>query len=261
MLRRVRMRSRRSSSVPVRRRDVRTRLSGRFHGQRRRGTGPGSCHVRAAVSDITRADETREVLRRELERRERRVLTDGLRDDLIESCFVPDVHAFGLLGRNARQPHGRRGGVAARRRILRTVQSADHAEMIAKGLERLQNGREVKARTLTAWRPLRSRILPCGHVDHAKAAHGIRGRPGRGRQGRCHGLEQRQRRWWTPMPRRNVRRGSDILVTNIGAPSFSVRRWRYDGLRRRLHPHLERCAVDDPEHQGTRNGNSRGSHS
>ena len=146
MLRRVRMRSSRCSSVPVppNRRSNTTRglIS---MGSGAVGTGPcDRVHVRAAVSDIARADEAREVLRRELERRERRVLTDGLRDDLIDGCFVPDVHAFGLLGRNARQPHRRRGGVPARRRILRAIQSADDAQMIAKGLERLENGGKSK---------------------------------------------------------------------------------------------------------------------
>ena len=61
-------------------------------------------HVGAAVAGHAAADVAAEVLGRHLQRRERRVLTDLLREHLIDGDAEADVFRLGLLGDGAAQP-------------------------------------------------------------------------------------------------------------------------------------------------------------
>src|SRR5690606_26699247 len=79
-----------------------------FHRQGLRLGGPRDrVHVRAAVTGDAAADIAGKVLRRELERWERRFLAEVLRENLVDRDADADVFRFGLLGDRAAEPAGR----------------------------------------------------------------------------------------------------------------------------------------------------------
>jgi hypothetical protein len=79
-----------------------------LHRLRRRGRAPRQrVHVDAAVVDVARADEARVILGGELHRRQRRVLTDGLRGNLVGRDAGKGVDALRGLRAHAAQPRRR----------------------------------------------------------------------------------------------------------------------------------------------------------
>ena len=165
-----------------------------LHGQRRRRAGPGQrVHVCARVLRGAAANVPREVLRRELERGEHGVLADLLRDDLIDGLADVDVLRDGHLRDRAAQP----GCDRARVSIQRVAQLGHDRHMIAKRLERLQNGSKVEIRACGLAAVLAIAVM-AGTIDSSSGSASV-----------------------TPMPRRNVRGGNAILVMNMVASSFS----------------------------------------
>ena len=118
-----------------------------LHRQRRRRRAPRD---RIAVgAREARAAAQAAFLERQLERRQRRVLAEGLRRDLIDRRAEPRRRA--RLGPRAREPDGRRARVVgAGRGVLavgeRQRQVADDVEPIAERLERAQDRRQLEAR-------------------------------------------------------------------------------------------------------------------
>ena len=161
--------------------------------QRRRRARPGQrVGIGAAVVGAAGADEAGEVLDRQLDRRERRVLADLLGDHLIGGGPEIDVLALGGLGDGAAQPargrgHVRVGGLAARPRRV-----GHQDRVILERLERLQDGREVEALPGRRRRPL-VHDGAVRDVDRPEPFRGVRGRLHRGGHGRHHRLQERQR--------------------------------------------------------------------
>ena len=118
-----------------------------LHRQRRRRRAPRD---RIAVgARQTRAAAQAAFLERELERRQRRVLAEGKRGDLIDRRA--ELRRRARVGLRAREPDGRRARVVgARGRVLavgeRQRQVADDVEAIAERLERAQDRRQLEAR-------------------------------------------------------------------------------------------------------------------
>ncbi len=85
-----------------------------LHGQRRGGRAPGDrIHVGAAEAGRAAADIAGEIFGRELHGRQRRVLTDLLRDDLIDGGIGENVLTLGALGPYAGEEAGAADGVVA----------------------------------------------------------------------------------------------------------------------------------------------------
>ena len=101
------------------------------------------------------------IFRRELHRRQRVVLTDGLRRDLVGGDAGKRVHTLRRLRAHAAQP-GRRAQRVDRRRVGRAMaEAADDVHVVAEGFERLEDRRELEAGALVAGVHL-SMIAPCG---------------------------------------------------------------------------------------------------
>ncbi len=105
-------------------------------------------HVDAAVVAIAGAQQRRMILGGQLDGRQRRVLPDVLRRNLIGRDARVSIHALRRLGPHAAQPGGRAQRMH-RRAVRRAIaQSAHHVHAIPERLQRLQNRREFERRTL-----------------------------------------------------------------------------------------------------------------
>ena len=145
--------------------------------------------IGAAVARVAGADVPGDVLDRQTEGAELGIRADLSGDDLIDGRADPDVFGFRALGGRA----GQEGRDAARMRAFRRfVGAADHDEMIAERLERLQNRRELEARAGRVRGPL----VHHGAHRHEDGAESARRRGGRGQRGGRgdHRIEERQRK-------------------------------------------------------------------
>src|SRR5262249_2915201 len=106
-----------------------------FHWKRRRRGFPGDrVHVRAAICGIATADPARKILRSQFERWKRRVLTDLVRNHLVNSYTGPHVFSDRLEGNGTAQPRGDSDGMT----IQRIAKFGNQRYRISKWLQRLQ---------------------------------------------------------------------------------------------------------------------------
>ena len=219
-----------------------------LHRQRRGRRAPRDrVQVRAAEPRRAGADVAGEVLGRHFERRQRRVLADLLGDDLIDRRVRQHVLGFGPLrphaGEEAADADGVIADLAAR---MRSRQVLHDDERVLERLERLQDRRELEA---GAGR-LREELVDDGAVRNVDGAEPqARRRRPRLASGVSAGTiaSRNGSAMAAPMPRRNVRRGSDILEMYIRASNSRCAGCCADA-------HLERRAADDAEHESTRTG-------
>jgi hypothetical protein len=148
-------------------------------------------HVRAAIAGNASADITGKVFGRKFERRERRVLSDVLRENLIDTDAHANVFRFRLLcqsaGEPARRTHRMIGGILS----ARTREVTDQRHLITEGFQRFENRLDLK-------RPvggLRSPVVhhaTVGQIDGAETERrfclGLCER----RHGRSHRFQERQ---------------------------------------------------------------------
>ena len=126
-----------------------------LHGKRRGGRAPGDrVHVGATEADVAGADQAAEILGRQFERRQRRLLADLLRRDLVDGDAGANVRAVGALGVNAVQENRGRARVVAaviagacgRGHFVRQI--ADHHQLVLERLKRRKSAREFQSRRL-----------------------------------------------------------------------------------------------------------------
>ena len=122
----------------------------RLRGHGRGGGAPGDAvGVRAAVAGVAVADGAR-LLASQLQRGQPGLRGQGLGHDLVGGDAVPDVRAGGLLRVHAGEEAGGGAGVVAGpvAQLVRVVvgEAAQDQEVLAEGLERLQDARERVAR-------------------------------------------------------------------------------------------------------------------
>ena len=218
------MRAARCASVPPSP-NIRSNTDARvdLHRQRRRRRRPGDrVHVGAAVAGRAGADVAGEVLGRELERRERRVLADLLRDDLIDRRADADVLAFGPLRdrRRSASPTALTACIAdlaARRRVRLLTTTSESLN----GSSGFRIGVNSKPRAGRRRRPLiHDRAVRDVDDAEARARRAPASAPAPSAPAPSRRAAAAPR--VAPMPRRNVRRGNDILVMNMSAtPSAS----------------------------------------
>ena len=166
-----------------------------LHRQRGRRCAPrDGVGVDAAVAVVAVADDVA-VLERDLQGRQRGVLTEPGRGDLVGGGAGADVRALGAPGVHAVQPHAagpRMLAVAVAPRLGLPVGEAgrdDH--LVLDGGERTQNRRQLQG-AVGGRSPLRH-VGPVRDVDEAQPLRRARGGAGeRGGRGH-HGVEQRQR--------------------------------------------------------------------
>ena len=170
--------------------------------QRRRRRGPRQrVQVGAAVAVLALPGQEIEI-DGELERRQRRLLAEHRRGNLIGGDAVADVGAFGALGVHAGEPRARAARVIAARPVvagfrLIVIEPADDHHPVAKRRQRRQDLRQLESRSLAARRP----VVDAGgvhrdavrHVDEAETTGRTGRRVGQRRQRRHHRVEQRQR--------------------------------------------------------------------
>ena len=205
-----------------------------LHRQRRGFAGPGDrVHVGAAVARHAAADVAGEVLGGELERRERRVLADLLRQHLVDGDAEPDVLGLGLLGHHAAQPARRADRVIGGGQPAGARQVADHVHLRAERLERREDRRDLQRRPPTAWASSEASWRRWGSTRRrtAAAASPASG-PGPSRP--APSTRETAARPRPPCRGGTVRRGSDFLVMNMMRSLTIVRPFRL-GL-----PHRER---------------------
>jgi hypothetical protein len=151
--------------------------------------------VVAASREITEVDP-------ELERRERSVLPERVRRDLIGGDRVPHVGALGVSRVDAGEPRAGAArmvpvGSVSQHVGLMLCETADRDHLIPERREGRQDRRELEVRAFTDGPPVvhadevhRDAV---GQVDEAEAAHSPGRRRGQCRQRRHHRVEQRQR--------------------------------------------------------------------
>ena len=163
------------------------------HRQRRRGRAPRDrVEVHAVEAGRARAHIAGEVLGCDFDRRERRVLSDLLRDDLIDAGIGEDVLGLGSLrpytGEEPGSTHGVIANLAAR---VRARQVGDEHELILVGLDRLEDRLDVESRPDDLRNPLlHDRAVR--NVDGAEPRAGTRLRTRERRERREHRIKQRQ---------------------------------------------------------------------
>ena len=163
-----------------------------LHRQRRRRRAPGDrVGVGAAVSGRARADVAGEVLRRQFERREGRVLTDLRGHDLIDRDAGENVLGLRALRSHTGEPPCRADRVIATRRG-RPDQVRDHHDRVAEWFERLQRRRELESRSDAGRRP-RFHDRAVGNEHRPEACARLRRRLRERGDRRHHRVEQRQR--------------------------------------------------------------------
>ena len=118
-----------------------------LHGQRRGGRAPGDgVHVRAAEAGRAAADVAGEIFGGEFDGGQRGVLTDLLRDDLIDGGVGENVLAFGALGPDAGEEAGAADGVVADLGAgMRAREVGDDEQLVLVRFERFEDGRELEA--------------------------------------------------------------------------------------------------------------------
>ena len=172
----------------------------RLHRERRRRAAPGQpVLVGATEADVAGADAVDGVgpLEAELQRRQRRLLADRLRRDLIHRR--PELQAGAARGpQRLDAGEERAGGLGVRpggagaRAGPGVVEAAQQQQPVAVGGQRLERRRELERAALVRRCPL-LHDDPVRHVDGAEAGR----RPGRGPGERGerghHAVEQRQR--------------------------------------------------------------------
>ena len=171
-----------------------------LHRHRRRRRPPRQrVHVDAAVVAVARSDEARLIFGRDFNRRERGVLADRHRRDLIRRDAGIRVHALRRLRPHPAQPRRRAQRVDRGRVGGAMAEARDDVHVVAERLERLEDGRELEVGAFLRRRPaVHDRAVR--QVDEAEPRRRIRRRLREQRARRHHRVEQRQRE-----------RGSDAL--------------------------------------------------
>ncbi len=161
-----------------------------FH-RERRGWRPerDRCAVAAAVGAVARPAIAAASLGRHLERRQRRVLAEVRRGDLVDGHAAKGFLA--LPRRHTAQPRRRVEGVHRRRDRRLVLQPAHDRQLLLERREGLENRRELEALALGGGRPLvHDRAVGQIHEPHAR----FRARRGLRQGGPCrnHRIQQRQ---------------------------------------------------------------------
>ena len=169
--------------------------------QRRRVRAPGErVEIRAAVAVLTLSAQEVEI-DRQLERGQRRGLSQMGCGDLIGRDAVAHIGALGPLAVHAGEPRARPARVIAVRAIVERIglvlrQPADHEQPIAVGRERTEDRRQLEPGAFTGRRPVvDAREIPrdaIREIDEAEPAHGVRCGLRHRRQRRDHRVEQRK---------------------------------------------------------------------
>ena len=168
-----------------------------FHRQRRRRCAPGNrIHVGATESDVAGADQPAEIFGGQFERRQRRLLPDLLRRDLIDRHARPDVGAVGSLGMHAVQEDRRRSRVIAavisgpsgRGHLVRQIR--DHHHLILERLDRRERPRQLEIGAFARGCPVRHHRAMRNEAQ-TQLDFGI----GRGFCQRCLGRDHRIQQW------------------------------------------------------------------
>ena len=227
-----------------------------FHGQRQGGRLP-SDGVRVRAS-ITGSAVQAVLFDGSFQRRQRRILPEFLRHDLIDGGSNVDGRLFRMS--TAQEDRGRTRVVGARiasdSRGLAVRQVAYDHQTVPVFLQRLQNFRELEAAAFLS----RSPLVHGGavrHVDACQAAARTGGRSRQKRLRRHHGIQQRkrdcnagpaqERSAWKMFFRDEVHGCSPVTALKLvqhGRLHFG------SAFADRLHFHLKRRALYDPQHDG-----------
>ena len=229
-----------------------------LHRQRRRLAGPRDrVHVGAAVAGDAAADVAGEVLGGELERRERRVLSDVPGEHLIDRHAEADVLRLGLLGDDAAQPAGGAHRVVGRVLATGARQVAVDGQVIAERLERLQDRRDLERAVRRRRHPVLDRHRRSARRRRRTAA-AMAALCADGRERRQHRVEERQREGGAEAAQDGSTRQRTLRHEHDDPQSPCPVELRLQSRRTppgrggpeasAFWPHLERRALHDAEH-------------
>ncbi len=161
-----------------------------LHGQRRGGSAERNGARVAAAKIAIAGAAAAAAFDGDFERRQRRVLSDVRRGDLVDGGPAERILAGARM--HAVQPRSGRDGVHRRADGGLVLQAADHGELLLEGRQRLQNRGEIEGGAFRLGRPmLHDRAVR--EVDEAHVRRGSGRRCGQRGARRNHGIQQRQR--------------------------------------------------------------------
>ena len=170
-----------------------------LHRQRRGWRAPRNrVHIGATEAYVARSHQPAEILGRQFQRRQRRLLADLLRCDLIDGYAGVNVRAIGALGMNAVQENrgGSRmiaavvSGAARRRHLMRQI--GHHHQLVFERLKRRERPRHLEVRALGGRGPVghHGAVRDETHPElDLRIGRGLR----QGSLGGHHRIEQRKR--------------------------------------------------------------------